>query len=96
MDELTPERIKEIETRWKSDVDSKLDRLLRFADEYEEFLKVLIDREKSRQKMRDAIIEKTLSALIMSAVAGLALLAWNGLLGDLKNVITAAKGGTGK
>lgn len=46
--DLTPEELRKIEGRWKSDVDKKLDRLVRIADKHEPFIEELIRREKAR------------------------------------------------
>lgn len=89
-EELTPERIKEIEAKWKSDVDRKLDRVVRFIDANEAFVHMLIEREKYRRAIRKAVIEKTLAGLVWAAIVGLGTLAWTGLkseAGDLGNYL---------
>ena len=86
-DIIFEERRKHIDLRWKSDVDLKLDELVAFAKKYETLLQMLIDREAKRERLRAAIIEKTLSALILAAVVGLMSLAWAGLTADLGNVV---------
>lgn len=90
-DDLTPERLKQIEGRWKSDVDLKLDRLVRFADTYEDLLKMLVTREKQREAFRQAVIEKTLSALILAGVVGLLSLAWSGLSTEIKAALNSVR-----
>lgn len=65
---MSPDEIKRIETQWKSDVDLKLDRLVSFADKYEKLLDLLLAREQARERLRTAIIEKTLSALIWASI----------------------------
>lgn len=89
--EFSPEQLKRLEQNWKSDVDLKLDKLLEFADKYQGFLEILIQREKERAELRRAVIDKTLSALIVAAVVGLLSLAWSGLSSELKAGITALK-----
>ena len=69
--------LKRLEGRWKSDVDLKLDRLVTFADKYEGLLDALFRRELRRAKFQDAVIEKTLTGLIWSAVIFLALASWH-------------------
>lgn len=70
--QLPPEDFKKVENRWKSDVDLKLDRLVRFADTYEDYLRMCLEREITRKKLRDAFIEKSLIG------AGWAILAFIG------------------
>ena len=90
--DLTPARLREIEGRWKSDVDLKLDSLVSFAKEYEDLLKLLIERERQRERLRQAIIEKTLSALVLAGVVGLLSLAWAGLTGELRAAYNVVRG----
>ena len=65
------------EARWKSDVELKLDRLVAFADEYFDFVKMLKEREVGRQALRRAVIEKTLGGLIWSALAVIGIALWH-------------------
>ena len=88
---ISPEELKRIETRWKSDVDVKLDNLVAFAEKYGQFLDMLIERERQRERLRSAIIEKTLSGLILAAVVGLLSLAWAGLNMDLRAAYQAVR-----
>ncbi len=74
--ELTPERIRHIELSWKSDVDLKLDRLVRFADEYEAFVRSLAEREKRSAAFRTAVIEKTSIGLLVAGLVFVASAAW--------------------
>lgn len=83
---LTPERIKEIETRWKSDVDLKLDRLVAFANSYEPFLALLLEREQSKAAFRKAVMEKTTVGLLMAAVALAANGLWEGVQQWIRNL----------
>ena len=85
-------RLKQIEGRWKSDVDLKLDSLVAFAKEYEDLLKMLIRREREREALRKSIIEKTLTALVIAAVGWAISLAWHGLTSDIKDVVTTLRG----
>lgn len=55
--DFTPEEIRRLETRWKSDVDLKLDRLIRFVDKYEGYLESLTLREKNRAEFYDRLKE---------------------------------------
>ena len=90
-DIIFEERRKQIDIRWKSDVDLKLDSLVEFAKKYETLLQMLIDREAKRERLRAAIIEKTLSALILSAVVGLLSLAWAGLSADIGQMVKSVR-----
>lgn len=76
-EELTPERIKDIETRWKSDVDLKLDRLVAFANLYEPFLVEATQTLRERAALRRALIEKSLTGLIWAGLVFLAAAVWN-------------------
>ena len=91
-DMIFEERRKQIDLRWKSDVDLKLDSLVAFSKKYETLLQMLIEREAKRERLRSAIIEKTLSALVLAAVVGLLSLAWSGLTMDLKTALQAIRG----
>lgn len=77
MNTMTDEEIRKTESRWKSDMDKKMDRMCEFADKYEDYLALCLEREQSRKKLRDALIEKTLGALILSGVAVAGIAAWN-------------------
>lgn len=87
--------LRRLEARWKSDVDQKLDTLIRADEErskkYDVFLDMMIEREKARAKLRSAIIEKTLAGLIWAAIVGLLTLAFNGLQGEIKAFAQAVK-----
>ena len=83
-DELTPQRLREIEGRWKSDVDAKLDRLCRFADRYQAYLELCIDNESERKKLRHAVMEKTLIGLAWGGVVFIGLAIWHYVRAALK------------
>lgn len=78
------DEFKRIETRWKSDMDKKVDRLVRFADAHEAFLILLVERETARKKLRDALIEKTIFALILGGVGAVGTAVWSYLKINLK------------
>ena len=84
---------KRSELRWRSDMDSRVDKLVLFADEYRDFLRMLVSREAARAKLRETLIEKGIGAFIWVAVIGVVTLAWNGALGELKAMISMSKGG---
>ena len=88
---IDAERRKQIDTRWKSDVDFKLDRLVRFADEYEGLLRMLVEREKQRAEFRKAIMEKTLGSLILAGVMGLLALAWSGVGSEIRAIVSSVR-----
>jgi len=90
--DFTPDEIRRLETRWKSDVDLKLDKLVRFANEYEDLMKMLVQREKERAALRKSVIEKTLAGLIWMAVVGLVSLAWSGARSELSVFMDAIRG----
>lgn len=96
-DELTEAEMRRIEARWKSDVDLKLDALIRSEKEhrekYDAFLDMLIKREADRAAMRKAVMEKTLSGLIWMAVVGLLSLAWSGTKTEIGDLVNAIRGG---
>lgn len=74
---LTPEEMKHIDARWKSDMDKKVDRLLRFANTYEEYLKLCLERELDSKKIRRAVIEKSLAGAIWVMASVVAIALWN-------------------
>lgn len=74
--ELSEEELRRIEGRWKSDVDLKLDRLVRFADKYETLMQMLLDREKRRKDLWDAVIQKTTAGLLWAGVLFIANALW--------------------
>lgn len=86
MTDITPDEIRRIEARWKSDVDLKLDAIISFNDTYRPLLTLLLEREIARKKLRDAVIEKSLTGLIIAAVVALVTLAWNGALSEFKAI----------
>ncbi len=47
------------------------------AEGHRRYHEALIEAQKRRAKIYDAIIEKTLSALIWAAIVGLAIMAWH-------------------
>ncbi len=81
---IDEERRRNIEARWKSDMDAKVDSLVAFAKKYEALLEILIERERSRAAMRRAVIEKTLSGLIWAGIVGILSLAWSGINSELR------------
>lgn len=91
-DDLTPERIREIEARWKSDVDAKLDRVVRFIEANESFIKMLTERESYRSALRKAVIEKTLAGLVWAAIVGMVSLLWTGLKSEAVDLSNYFKG----
>lgn len=90
-EEFTPERLREIEARWKSDVDRKLDRVVRFIDKNEALLIMLTEREIDRKALRKAIIEKSLAGLIYGSVAAVIALIWTGAKAELMTLIDAMR-----
>lgn len=69
MMDFTPEEIRRLETRWKSDVDLKLDRLVRFADKYEGYLEALTAREKRREEFYDRLKEHVVKWGVIGVLA---------------------------
>ena len=80
-EDLTQERIRAIENRWKSDVDSKLDALVaaekRRSEKYDAFIDMLIKRELNREKLNSALIEKTLGGAVWGALVFLSYAVWS-------------------
>lgn len=88
---LTEEEIRRIDATWKSDVEKKIDRMIAFMDKTERFIDVLIDREKSREEVRRAIIDKSITALVWGAFVGLGLLLASGLRTEAAHFIDSLK-----
>ena len=76
-DTLSGDELARLEQRWKSDVDLKLDRLVTFADKYERLLDVLFQRELRWAKFQDAVIDKTLGALVWGGIVFIGVAAWH-------------------
>lgn len=100
-EDLTPEAVRLIEARWKSDIEQILEVLLRrsaeqiaFQKKYEQHLEAQIEAANRWKKAQDAIIHKTLGALAWGAVLGLLSLIWHGLQYDMRNVVDAVKEAT--
>ena len=88
---FTPEELKMIEARWKSDVDFKLDALLEFNEKYAATMQLLLEREQRRAALQKAIIEKSLSGLIYAMLAGLIALAWAGIKVGAREFVDATQ-----
>lgn len=74
---MNEQDFKRIEMQWKSDVDLKLDRLVRFADAYEAYLKLCMEREQQMKDLRRAVIEKTIIGLAWATIIFLGAAAWH-------------------
>ena len=83
---------REASERWQLEMGLRIDRLVRFADEYEDLLAMLVEREKERRDFRKAVMEKTLGALILTGVLGLLSLVWAGLGMEIRNIVNAVRG----
>lgn len=95
--DFNAEELKRLDNRWKSDVDLKLDALIRAEEDwrkkYSAFIDILIQREADRAALRKAVIEKTLSGLIWMAVVGLVSLAWSGGRAEITSLLDSMRGG---
>ena len=94
-DELTEDRIRQIEATWKSDIEGKIDMLVEAerirAEKYDQFIDMLIKRELRRERLWDAIIDKGLTMLIVSGAVALFSLAWSGAMGELASKLAGKK-----
>ena len=88
---MTDEEIRRLDATWKSDVDKKIDRMVAFMDKTERFIDVLIEREKSKQTVRRAIIDKSLTALIWGVIVGLSVLVVSGIRSESQHFIESIK-----
>jgi hypothetical protein len=79
-DALSAEDLRRIEAQWKSDVDLKLDRLCSFAETYENYLALCLKREQTKDKIRAALIEKTLAGFIWAVLGLMGLAIWQYIL----------------
>lgn len=87
--DLIPEdELRRIEASWKSDTDKKLDRLVKFADNFEEryerLLDLLVERERRRAALWSAVIEKTLAGLVWAGIVAMVLGLWQYVKAELK------------
>ena len=78
------DELRRADDRWRVDVDVKLNRLIRFADENESFIHMLREREGERQKLRHAVIEKSLSGIVWAVVIFIGLAIWDWIRAHLK------------
>lgn len=85
--ELTPEEIKRIDRSWKSDMDYKVDRLVRFADTHEPFLNVLLEREKARAKFWQDLSAHVAKVGAWSVISALFYAAFLGLKQLIRTVV---------
>lgn len=83
-DELSADRLRQIESRWKSDVDLKLDKMLRFAEKYEGYLILCLKREQERDELRQALTKNLLGSVILAGMAMLGIAAWQYIKEHLK------------
>ena len=78
-DDFTEDQLRQIEAKWKSDIERKMDELMGFVSRNEGFLNMLIAREQRRADIQKAIIEKTLTGLIVSGFVAVGALIWTGM-----------------
>ena len=57
-------------------MDKKVDRLCVFAELYQDYLELCLKREVGREKLRAAVMEKTLGAVILTGLAMLGAAVW--------------------
>lgn len=88
---FTPEELKMIEARWKSDVDFKLDAMLEFMEEFKPLMKMLAEREARKVRVQQAIIDKSLAGLVYAALAALLALTWAGMKVGAREFIDMTK-----
>ena len=88
---LSDEEIRRIDATWKSDVEKKIDRMVAFMDKTERFIDVLIEREKSKQTVRRAIIDKSLTALIWGVIVGLSILVASGVKAEWQQLVDSIR-----
>ena len=67
---MDAEEIRRIETRWKSDVDLKLDRLIAFLEKYERYLESATQREKKRAEFWERMGEHAAKWGMISIISG--------------------------
>lgn len=81
---ISDDEIKRIDARWKSDVDTKLDKMLARSEKYDQFLDMLMKREESREALRQIFIQKGVGAVVWSVVLGTCTLIWVGITHEVK------------
>ena len=75
---MDAEEIRRIEAVWKSDVDLKLDRLVRFADTYEHYLEAVTLREKKSAEFWERMREHAAKWGMISLISGAFYAMWLG------------------
>jgi ribosomal protein S3AE len=89
--EMSDDEIRRIEARWKSDIEKKVDSLVAFASEYQDFLRILIKREQRRLEFREAVIQKSVIALVMSGIGFVCALVYAGAKTEIVEAMAAIK-----
>ena len=67
---MDAEEIRRIDTRWKSDVDVKLDRLVRFVEKYDSYLYAATNRERKSAEFWDRMKEHAAKWGMISIISG--------------------------
>lgn len=78
-DDFSEDQLRQIEAKWKSDIERKMDALMGFVSRNEAFLNMLIAREQRSAEFRRAVIEHTLKTVILSGVVAIGALIWSGM-----------------
>lgn len=79
---------KRSELRWRSDMENEIKKLVALqqarAEKYDAFIDMLVIREQGRQKLREAIIEKTLGGAVWAGLIFLAAAVWQSVKEHVK------------
>lgn len=97
------EQFLQSELRWRSDIQDRIDALLKGQQEfrdleanrkykYDAFIDTMIDREKKRMALWDAIIQKSLSGLCWAALVGMGTLLIAGIKAEAHDLLNWVRG----
>lgn len=65
------------ETRWKSDMDRKVDSLVAFAEKYKDYLELCIEREQEKKRLRGVLLEHSLKGLMWGGIVAVGAALWS-------------------
>ena len=65
-------------------IEEKLERLVTFAETYEEFLRLAVIAEKARHELRSAVIQKSFLGMVWAGLVVLGLSLWDYIKAHIK------------
>ena len=98
------DQFRQSELRWRSDIQDRIDSLLRGQEEFREweiarklkydgFIDTMIDREKKRMALWDAIIQKSIVGLCWAGIVAVGALIVSGIKSEAADLAQWVRGG---